>query len=59
MSFQGKQLSAEMMETIVWLKKHYDKERKAEEFVSTKDAAGRTAKALGLGVATVKRTAAG
>lgn len=58
MSFQGKQLSAEMMETIVRLKKHYDKERKAEEFVSTKDAAGRTAKALGLGVATVKRTAA-
>lgn len=55
MSFQGKQLSAEMIETVVHLKKHYDKERQSGNFVSTKDAAGRTARSLGLGVATVKR----
>ena len=55
MSFQGKQLSAEMIETVVHLKKHYDKERQSGKFISTKDAAGRTAKSLGLGVATVKR----
>lgn len=55
MSFQGKQLSAEMIETIVYLKKQYDEERRLGKFVSTKDPAGRTAKSLGLGVATVKR----
>jgi len=55
MSFQGKQFSAEMAETIVRLKKHYDKERKAGKFVSTKDSANRAANALGIGVATVKR----
>lgn len=55
MSFQGKQLSAEMIEAVVRLKKHHDGERKAGKFVSTKDATGRTAKALGLGIATVKR----
>ncbi len=55
MSFQGKQFSAEMVETVVRLKKHYDKERKAGKFVSTKDATKRTANALRIGVATVKR----
>ena len=35
MSFQGKQFSAEMVETVVRLKEHYDKERKAGKFVST------------------------
>ena len=55
MSFQGKQFPAEMVEAVVRLKKHYDKERKAGKFVSTKDAAKRTANALGIGVATVKR----
>ena len=55
MAFQGKQLTAEMIETVVRLKKHYDEERQAGKFVPTKDAAGRTAKSLGLGVATVKR----
>lgn len=55
MSFKGKQLSAEMIETIVHLKKHYDKERQAGKFISPKNAAGRTAKSLGIGVATVKR----
>ena len=55
MSFQGKQLSAEITELVVRLKGHHDEERKAGRFVSTKDPAKRTAKALGLGVATVKR----
>jgi transposase len=55
MSFQGKQLSAEMVELVVQLKKHYDKERKSEKYVSTKNPAGRTADGLGIGVATVKR----
>ena len=55
MSFQGKQLSAEMVELVVRLKKHHDEERKAGKFALTKNPAGRTAKALGLGVATVKR----
>ena len=56
MSFQGKQLSADMVETIVRLKKHFDEERKNSKFVSTIDSAKRTAMALGIGVATVKRT---
>jgi len=55
MSFQGKQLSAEITELVIRLKEYHDNERKAEKFVSTKDPARRTAKALGLGVATVKR----
>ena len=55
MSFQGKQLSAEITELVIRLKEYHDNERKAEKFVSTKDPARRTAKTLGLGVATVKR----
>jgi len=55
MSFQGKQLSTEMTETVVRLKEYYDNERKTEKLVSTKNAAGRTAKSLGIGIATVKR----
>ena len=55
MSFQGKQLSAEIMELVVRVKKRYDEERRAGKFVSTKDPAGRTAKTLGLGTATIKR----
>ena len=55
MSSQGKQLPAEMVEAVVRLKKHYDIERKAGKFVSTRDPANRAANALGLGVATVKR----
>ncbi|EFK07546.1 conserved hypothetical protein, partial [delta proteobacterium NaphS2] len=55
MSFQGKQLPAELVETVVRLKNHYDEERKTGKFVSTKDAAKRTADALGIGIATVKR----
>lgn len=55
MSYQGKQLPAEMVEAVIRLKKYYDKEREAGKSVSTKDAAMRTANALGVGVATVKR----
>jgi len=55
MSFQGKQFSADMMEMVVRLKKHYDNERETGKLVSTKDAAKRTANALGIGIATVKR----
>ena len=54
MSYQGKQLSTEFEELVVRVKKHFDKERKTQ-FVSTKDPAGRTAEALGIGVRTVKR----
>ena len=55
MSFPGKQLSAEVVELVVRLKEHHDEERKAGKFVPTKNPAGRTAKALDVGVATVKR----
>ena len=55
MSFQGKQLSEEITEFVIRLKEYHDDERKAGKFVPTKDPAGRTAKAIGLGVATVKR----
>jgi len=55
MSFQGKQLPAELVEAVVRLKKHYDEEKKASKFVSTKNPAKRTADAFGIGVATVKR----
>lgn len=55
MSFQGKQLSTDTIEMIVRLKKHHDIERKGGKLVPTKDPAGRTAAALGIGVATVKR----
>lgn len=55
MSFQGKQLSAEMIELVVYLKNHYDEERKAGKSISTKDPMSRTAKSLGLSVVTVKR----
>jgi transposase len=58
MSFQGKQLSAEMIEMIVRLKEHHDKERSRSKSVPTKDPAARTATALGVGVATVKRVMA-
>jgi transposase len=55
MSFQGKQLTSEVVEMVVRLKQHHDEERKAGKLVSTQNPAGRTAKALGLGVASVKR----
>ena len=55
MATQGKQLSAEVEELVVSLKKHHDEELKTGKYVSTKDPAGRTASGLGIGVATVKR----
>lgn len=54
-SFQGKQLPVELVETVIRLKRHYDKERRLGKVVSTKDATKRTAESLGIGVATVKR----
>ncbi|MCP4723244.1 MAG: hypothetical protein GY860_27640 [Desulfobacteraceae bacterium] len=55
MGSQGRQLSAEVEEIVVRLKKHHDEELKSGKFVSTKNPAGRTAACLGIGVATVKR----
>ena len=54
-SFQGKQLPVELVETVVRLKQHYDKERRSGKFVSTKDSTKRTAESLGIDIATVKR----
>ncbi len=58
MSFQGKQLSHDMVEMVVRLKEFHEIERKTEKFVSTKNSTGRTAMALGVGIATVKRVMA-
>lgn len=55
MSQPGKQLHPEIVNLVVRLKQHHDHERKMQRTISTRDPAGRTAKALGLGVATVKR----
>ncbi len=55
---KGKELSVEMCELVVQLKRHYDSEKKSGPSVSTKDACGRTAAAFGIGAATVKRIVA-
>jgi transposase len=55
MSQQGKQLSSEVVDLVIHLKQHFDQERKADRIVSTRNPAGRTAEALGIGSATVKR----
>lgn len=55
MTYQGKQIPIEIEELVVRIKKHYDAEKKAGEYVSTKNPAGRTSASLGIGVATVKR----
>ena len=52
---RGKEFSAEVREIVVQLKRHFDNEKKSASTVSTKDSFGRTAAALGIGVATVKR----
>jgi transposase len=52
---RGKELSIEMRDTVIQLKNYFDKEKKAGQFVSTKDSFGRTAAAMEIGVATVKR----
>lgn len=51
---QGKQLTPEVVDLVVQLKQVYDQERRAGSRVSTKNPTQRTAKGLGLGVATVK-----
>lgn len=55
MTYKGKQLSGEIEELVVLLKKHHDNERKTAKFVSTNDPTKRTAEALNIGVSTVKR----
>lgn len=52
---RGKELPIEVRETIVQLKQHFDNEKQSGPLVSTKDSFGRTAMAMGVGVATVKR----
>lgn len=54
MSQQGKQYSPDVVDVVVHLKQHFDQERRAGKIVSTRDAAGRTAQALGMGIRTVK-----
>ena len=51
---QGKALDARERQLIVQLKHHFDQERQAGPFVTTKDPAGRVAAALGIGLRTVK-----
>jgi transposase len=55
MSLQGKELTLDMKMMVVRLKQYFDAERAAGPVVLTKDAAGRTANALGIGKVTVKR----
>ncbi len=52
---RGKELPVEVRETVVLLKQHFDNEKQSGPLVSTKDSFGRTAMAMGIGVATVKR----
>ncbi len=52
---RGMELSIEMRGKVVQPKKYFDNEKKTGPFVSTKDSFGRTAAAMGIGVATVKR----
>jgi len=51
----GKEISADICEVVVQLKQYFDSERKSGPVVSTKDSFSRTANALGLGVASIKR----
>jgi transposase len=55
---QGKELQPEVNEIIIQVKKYFDREKKDGTFVSTKNPMNRTAEALGVGVATVKRMVA-
>ena len=52
---RGKELPVDVRETVVQLKQHFDNEKQSGPLVSTKDSSGRTATAMGIGVATVKR----
>ena len=51
---QGKALDARARQLVVQLKQHFDQERRAGSFVTTKNPAGRVAAALGIGLRTVK-----
>lgn len=55
MSHKGKEFTPAMKLMVVKLKQHFDAERDAGSVVLTKDSTGRTAKALDIGKATVKR----
>jgi hypothetical protein len=55
MSHRGKEFTPAMKRMVVKLKQHFDAERDAGSVVLTKDSSGRTAKALDIGKATVKR----
>ncbi len=55
MALRGKEFSREMVELVINLKLHFDAEMKAGKSASTANPAGRTASALGIGEATVKR----
>lgn len=55
MSHRGKEFTPEMKQLVVRLKQYFDAERAVGPAVLTKDSAGRTAKALGIGKVTVKR----
>jgi transposase len=55
MAVRGKEFSREMVGFVVNLKHYFDAERKAGKSCSTTNPAGRTAAALGIGEATVKR----
>jgi len=55
MSQQGKQLTSEVVDLVIHVKRHLDWERKAGRSVSTRNPAQRTAEVLGIGNATVKR----
>lgn len=55
---RGKELSADTCEAVLRLKQYFDAERKSGSVVATKDSFSRTANAMGVGVATVKRIVA-
>ena len=55
MSQKGRQLVPEVVDLVIQLKQHFDQEKKSGKYVSTGDAAQRTADGLGIGIATVRR----
>jgi transposase len=58
MAARGREFTPEMTECITRLKCYFDEERKAGPIASTENASARTAAALGVGEATVKRVMA-
>jgi DNA invertase Pin-like site-specific DNA recombinase len=55
MSHRGKEFTPEMRQLVVQLKQYFDAEKAAGSVVLTKNSTSRTAKALDIGKATVKR----